>query len=260
MVVSYGFDSLPADMRAVITVGSFDGVHLGHRTLLDSLVAMSQRLDAESVVVTFEPHPRIAMGRAEGMKLLTTVEERALLLARYGVDRVIVAHFDDNFRSQTYEEFVRMLICKAGMRGMVVGYNHRFGSNRGSYDNLLPLVEEYGFELTDCKMEQEGSEWRFVSGITDDATFSLGKFTFEKFTRYVNHIVYLFDKWTVSGRLLNGDTSVEPLLKAFTAAQIREFVKLTTDKELTEVTAMLLQYQTEHFAEFDPLAEFTLDL
>lgn len=147
MVVSYGFDSLPADMRAVITVGSFDGVHLGHRTLLDSLVAMSQRLDAESVVVTFEPHPRIAMGRAEGMKLLTTVEERALLLARYGVDRVIVAHFDDNFRSQTYEEFVRMLICKAGMRGMVVGYNHRFGSNRGSYDNLLPLVEEYGFEL-----------------------------------------------------------------------------------------------------------------
>lgn len=125
---------------------------------------------------------------------------------------------------------------------------------------LQAYSEEYGFELKDCKMEQEGSEWRFVSGITDDATFNLGKFTFEKFTRYVNHIVYLFDKWTVSGRLLNGDTSVEPLLKAFTAAQIREFVKLTTEKELTEVTAMLLQYQTEHFAEFDPLAEFTLDL
>ncbi len=161
MVVNYGFDALPVDMRAVITVGSFDGVHLGHRALLDELVAMSRRLAVESVVVTFEPHPRIAMGRAEGMKLLTTVEERALLLARYGVDRVIVAHFDDNFRSQTYEEFVRMLIRKTGMVGMVVGYNHRFGSNRGGYENLQPLVEEYGFELQ--RVEQYTSEGDKVS-------------------------------------------------------------------------------------------------
>lgn len=161
MVVSYGFDSLPADMRAVITVGSFDGVHSGHRALLDALVAMSRRKCAESVVVTFEPHPRIAMGRAEGMKLLTTVEERALLLARYGVERVIVAHFDDSFRSQTYEEFVRMLVSKAGMVGMVVGYNHRFGSNRGGYENLIPLVEEIGFELQ--RVEQYTSEGDKVS-------------------------------------------------------------------------------------------------
>jgi riboflavin kinase/FMN adenylyltransferase len=148
MVVSYGFDSLPADMCAVITVGSFDGVHSGHRALLDALVAMSRRKCAESVVVTFEPHPRIAMGRAEGMKLLTTVEERALLLARYGVERVIVAHFDDSFRSQTYEEFVRMLVAKCGMVGMVVGYNHRLGrGNEGNYDNLQPLGQELGFAL-----------------------------------------------------------------------------------------------------------------
>ncbi len=161
MVVDYGFDTLPKGMRAVITVGSFDGVHSGHRALLDALVAMSRRKSAESVVVTFEPHPRIAMGRAEGMKLLTTVEERALLLSRYGVERVIVARFDDSFRSQTYEEFVRMLVDKAGMVGMVVGYNHRFGSNGGGYDNLLPLVEEIGFELQ--RVEQFTSEGGKVS-------------------------------------------------------------------------------------------------
>lgn len=161
MVVSYGFDSLPNGMRAVVTVGSFDGVHSGHGVLLDSVVAMSRRLAAESVVVTFDPHPRIAMGRAEGMKLLTTVEERALLLARRGVERVIVARFDESFRSQTYEEFVRMLVSKVGMVGMVVGYNHRFGSDRGDYGSLQPLVEELGFELQ--RVEQHTSNGDKVS-------------------------------------------------------------------------------------------------
>lgn len=124
---------------------------------------------------------------------------------------------------------------------------------------LESYSESYGFELTDCKMEQDASEWRFVSGITDDATFKLGKFTFEKFTRYVNHIVYLFDKWTITDRLLKNDTSTAPMLAGFTAAQIREFIDLTTEKGCTDASAMLLEYQNTHFADFDPMAEFTLD-
>lgn len=149
MTLHYGFDSLPKGLRTVVTVGSFDGVHSGHRQLLDHLLAMSGRLSAESVVVTFEPHPRIAMGRAEGMRLLTSVEERALLLGRYGVDRVVVAHFDERFRSQSYKEFVRgSLVERLGMVGMVVGYNHRLGrENEGNYDSLLPLSSELGFAL-----------------------------------------------------------------------------------------------------------------
>lgn len=124
---------------------------------------------------------------------------------------------------------------------------------------LQAYSEDYGFELTDCAMEQDPSEWRFVSGITDDATFKLGKFTFEKLTRYVNHIIYLFDKWTITDRLLKNDTSTEPMLSAFTAAQIREFIDLTTAKGCTDAAAMLLEYQNRNFAGFDPLAEFTLD-
>lgn len=149
MTLHYGFESLPENLRTVVTVGSFDGVHAGHRTLIDSLRALSRRLEAESVVVTFEPHPRIAMGRAEGMKLLTSVEERALLLGRYGVDRVVVVRFDDKFRSQSFEEFVRRsLVAKLGMVGMVVGYNHRFGrGSEGNYDSLKPVAEELKFAL-----------------------------------------------------------------------------------------------------------------
>lgn len=148
-MLQYGFDTSAAPRRSVVTIGSFDGVHQGHRALLEHLKAMAQRMDAESVVVTFDPHPRIAMGRAEGMQLLTTIEERARLLDEVGIDRMVVAHFDDKFRSQPYESFVRdMLIERLGMVGMIVGYNHRLGrGSEGNFDKLQPLAAECGFEL-----------------------------------------------------------------------------------------------------------------
>lgn len=162
MQLHYGFDNVDIE-RAVVTVGSFDGVHAGHHVLLRSLTDMAHRLSAESVVITFEPHPRIAMGRAEGLALLTTVEERAYLLAQYGVDRVVVATFDEAFRSQPYGTFVRdMLVGKLSMVGMVVGYNHRFGrGSEGSYEQLVPLSRELGFEVE--RVEQYRDEGAKVS-------------------------------------------------------------------------------------------------
>ena len=149
MTIDYGFDKLSVGVRSVVTIGSFDGVHSGHKVLLGSLKQMAKCLGAESVVVTFDPHPRIAMGRAEGMGLLTTIEERALLLEREGVDRMVVARFDEQFRSQPYDAFVReSLVGRLGMVGMIVGYNHRLGrGNEGNYDSLKPLAAECGFEL-----------------------------------------------------------------------------------------------------------------
>ena len=149
MRIDYGFDTISADVRSVVTIGSFDGVHSGHKVLLSALKQMAKRLDAESVVVTFDPHPRIAMGRAEGMGLLSTIEERALLLEREGIDRMVVARFDENFRSQPYDSFVReSLVAKLGMVGMIVGYNQRLGrGNEGNYDSLQPLAAECGFAL-----------------------------------------------------------------------------------------------------------------
>lgn len=149
MIIDYGFDPISADLHTVVTIGSFDGVHSGHKVLLSALKQMAKRLGAESVVVTFDPHPRIAMGRAEGMGLLTTIEERALLLEREGIDRMVVARFDERFRSQPYDAFVRKsLVARLGMVGMIVGYNHRLGrGNEGNYESLLPLASEFGFEL-----------------------------------------------------------------------------------------------------------------
>ncbi|MBQ2365152.1 MAG: FAD synthetase family protein [Alistipes sp.] len=162
MTISYGIEGIPTMGRRVVTVGSFDGVHAGHSSLLERLRTMAHRLDAESVVVTFDPHPRMAMGRAEGMQLLTTIEERAYLLGRYGIDRLVVAHFDERFRTQSYEEFIRSLVEGVGMVGMVVGYNHRFGrGSEGNYEVLLPLSTKYGFEVE--RVEQHSAEGHKVS-------------------------------------------------------------------------------------------------
>lgn len=149
MQIFYGFDNISLGRPAVVSVGSFDGVHRGHRELIERVRTMANRLGGVSVVVSFDPHPRIAMGRSEGMRLLTTIEERALLLERMGVDVFVVAHFDEGFRQQSFDEFVRgSLVAKLGMRGMVVGYNHRLGrGNEGSYESLVPLAEELDFEL-----------------------------------------------------------------------------------------------------------------
>lgn len=157
----------PIDERpVVVTIGSFDGVHAGHRVLLDSLKSMAARLDARSVVVTFDPHPRIAMGRDEGMGLLTTIDERALLLHEAGVDNMVVARFDDKFRKQSYEDFVQQCLVEGlGMRGMIVGYNHRLGrGSEGNFERLQPVAERCGFVL-ECVPQQRVDEEKVSSTV-----------------------------------------------------------------------------------------------
>lgn len=172
MRIDHNFDSI-VPCRAVVTIGSFDGVHLGHRVLLAHLRAMAAKLDAESVVVTFDPHPRIAMGRAEGMQLLTTIEERACLLHEEGIDRMVVAHFDDAFRSQPYESFVRdVLVDKLGMVGMIVGYNHRLGKgSEGNYERLRPIATECGFDI-ECVAQHTASGDKISSTVVRDVVLA----------------------------------------------------------------------------------------
>ncbi|HIY14576.1 MAG TPA: FAD synthase [Candidatus Alistipes cottocaccae] len=128
MKVFQGFEDLPHFIRPAVTVGSFDGVHRGHRALIGRLVAEARVVGGESVVLTFEPHPRITLGRAEGLRLLTTFEEKVALLAELGVDNVIVIPFDRAFSALSGREFVeRCLIGRVGAETLVAGYNHRFG-------------------------------------------------------------------------------------------------------------------------------------
>lgn len=131
MRVFHGFDTLPQFVRPAVTVGSYDGVHLGHRALIGRLVAEARANGGESIVLTFEPHPRITLGRAEGLRLLTTLDEKLSLLEQLGVDNVIVIPFDRMFSALSGEEFVNdYLIGRVGAETLVAGFNHRFGHDR----------------------------------------------------------------------------------------------------------------------------------
>lgn len=214
MIIDYGFDPISADLRTVVTIGSFDGVHSGHKVLLSALKQMAKRLGAESVVVTFDPHPRIAMGRAEGMGLLTTIEERALLLEREGIDRMVVARFDEKFRSQPYDAFVReSLGARLGMVGMIVGYNHRLGrGNEGNYESLLPLASECGFEL-ECVSQHLVDGAKISSTVVRDV-MSRGDM------REVEHL--LGQRYLVMGEAKSGIVAVTDNYKLLPASGLYE--------------------------------------
>ena len=139
MKVIWGFDNPPLIRNGVATVGSYDGVHRGHRILLDEVMRRAKESDGESVVLTFEPHPRITLGNDEGLLLLSTFEEKCRLLEQVGVDYVVVIPFDKAFSRLSREEFIDdYLVGKLGIKQLVVGYNHHFGHNKeGNHSFLL---------------------------------------------------------------------------------------------------------------------------
>ena len=137
MRVFRGFDNLPQFRNAVATMGSFDGVHCGHRELLKRVTDLASKAAGESIVLTFEPHPRYVLGMGEGMCLLTTLEEKLWLLERAGIDNVIVIPFTIEFSHLSPQEYIEKVVTQLHLRALVVGYNHRFGHKKeGDYDFL----------------------------------------------------------------------------------------------------------------------------
>lgn len=149
MRVFYGFDALPALRNPVVTVGSYDGVHQGHRKLLSTIAEIAAKRNGESVVVTFSPHPRQVLAGGGAVELLNTLDEKIYLLERVGIDNLIVAPFTPQFSQLSSEEFVSgYLVDKVGVSTLVVGYNHHFGHNKGGdFHSLERLGGRYGFDI-----------------------------------------------------------------------------------------------------------------
>ena len=144
----FGFDEIRRDDCSVLTVGTFDGVHLGHQAILAYLKERAATVDGCSVVVSFDPHPReVVLGEHVG--LLTTLDERADLLERFGIDRFVVLPFTRDLSNLEPEAYVeQVLIEMIGLREVVIGYDHRFGRNRsGSRETLEALGATHGFSV-----------------------------------------------------------------------------------------------------------------
>lgn len=157
MQILDGTATFPRDRVAAVTVGSFDGVHRGHQALLRALREEADRLGGVAVVVTFDPHPRVALGGGEGLHLLTDTEEKAALLAAYGVDYLVVMHFDEAFSRMSGATFVSSILMEQiGAKSLIVGYNHRFGHDRITANELyiegLKIVCVKRCEVEGCKV------------------------------------------------------------------------------------------------------------
>ena len=149
MKVHYGVENIEIKCP-VVTIGSFDGVHLGHACVIQHLKEKASSIDGESVIISFEPHPReVLYPREQKIGILTTLEEKITILEKYGVDHLIILKFTLEFAQQSYTDFVKkILIDKLKIKGLVVGYDHRFGKDRaGNFENLQELANKYGFFL-----------------------------------------------------------------------------------------------------------------
>ncbi len=149
MKIHKGFDSFPKLSRAVVTTGTFDGVHLGHKKILDELINIGVRSNTETVLVTFSPHPRIVLFPDNELKLINTVDENIELLKKFSIDHLIIQQFDRQFSRITSLDYVRdILLKKIGLKDLVIGFNHHFGRNReGSLENLEEYADLYDFSI-----------------------------------------------------------------------------------------------------------------
>lgn len=135
--------------KTVITIGTFDGVHLGHQKVLSKLKISASEKNAESILLTFFPHPRMVLQQDLDIKLLNTIEEKKNLISKFGVDNLIIHPFDLDFSRLTAEEFVKnILIDQLNICKIIIGYDHRFGRNRtATITDLIAFGKEYNFDV-----------------------------------------------------------------------------------------------------------------
>jgi riboflavin kinase / FMN adenylyltransferase len=136
--------------NAVVTIGTFDGVHLGHRKIISRIKELAAECGGETVILTFFPHPRMILHpEDESLKLINTIHEKADLLQELGVDHLIITPFSRDFSNQTAEDYIRdVLVNRIGTKKIVIGYDHRFGKDRmGGLNDLLKWAPEYGYEV-----------------------------------------------------------------------------------------------------------------
>lgn len=149
MKIYQGIEQFEKLKNAAVTTGTFDGVHIGHRTILNRLNEVAKKMKGESVLLTFYPHPRMVLQEDAELRLLNTIDEKTELLKQAGIDHLIIHPFTKEFSRTTSLEFVRdILVNQIGTKKLVIGYDHHFGRNReGSFEHLKEYGPVYGFEV-----------------------------------------------------------------------------------------------------------------
>jgi riboflavin kinase/FMN adenylyltransferase len=154
-------EDVKREENSVVTVGTFDGVHAGHRAIMDTVLKKADEHEARSVIVTFDPHPREIINPGDaGIKLLTSLQERREILEELGIDTMVVIPFDRDFSLLSSEEFIKDIIYKKiGVTEFVIGYDHHFGKDReGSIDTVKRLGKKMDFDTYVVSKREVGAK------------------------------------------------------------------------------------------------------
>lgn len=135
--------------KSILTLGTFDGVHIGHQKILKRLVQEAKTLNCESILLTFFPHPRMVLKQDEKILLLNTIKEKSDLIEEIGIDNLIIHPFDTTFSELSADDFVKkILIDQLNLGKIIIGYDHKFGKNRSAdINDLIKLGKKYDFEV-----------------------------------------------------------------------------------------------------------------
>lgn len=156
MKIYEGLADFPPLRYAVVTSGTFDGVHLGHQKILLRLKDIALKKNGETVLITFWPHPRMVVNsEKKTLRLLSTFEEKVSLLEKFGVDHLVIISFTEAFSQLSSQEFIQtVLVDQIHTQCLVIGYDHKFGKNReGSFEYLKTHAADFGFEVEEISRQ-----------------------------------------------------------------------------------------------------------
>ena len=198
MKIYHSIEDFPSDINTIVSIGTFDGVHRGHKTIINRINNISKKEGLESVILTFDPHPRhVIYSDDQSLRLINTLDEKVDALSGTSLDHLIVHKFTKDFSRIKSVNFIRdILVSKLNMKYMVVGFDHHFGKNReGTFNNLFEISELYDF-----KIERVGPQ------NVDDVTISSTKIRnaiIEGDIKKAN--LYLSSNFSIVGKVVQGN-------------------------------------------------------
>ncbi|RTY88431.1 bifunctional riboflavin kinase/FAD synthetase [Flavobacterium sp. RSP15] len=156
MKIFHSINDFASPKKTILTLGTFDGVHIGHKKILNKLIQNTENENYESLVLTFFPHPRMVLQEHSDLKLLNTIAEKIDLLGKIGIENLVIHPFDETFSRLTAEEFVStILVDRFHIHKIIIGHDHRFGRNRtADIDDLIAFGKEYNFEVEQISVQE----------------------------------------------------------------------------------------------------------
>jgi riboflavin kinase / FMN adenylyltransferase len=232
--VYFDLDNFKGAVNPIVTTGTFDGVHVGHQTLIKRVKEIANKTGGETILITFFPHPRMVLyPDDDNIKLINTQEEKILLLEKYGIDHLLIIPFTKEFSRLSSLDFVRnILVNKIGTKKLVIGYNHHFGRNReGTFEHLKEFGPLYGFDVEEIPAQD-------IDNINVSSTKIRQALLSGDITTANN---YLGHPYTISGKVVEGDKIGRQIGFPTANIQIAEKYKLVPAKGVYAVDVFVLE-------------------